>query len=444
MDGQFLPKKLTSFQVIILGFAGLILIGTLLLMLPIASKNGSMTSPEDALFTSTSAVCVTGLVIQDTATYWTVFGQAVILILIQLGGLGIVFFAAFITTLSGRRLSIRECSILQGTISAHQVGGIVKMTVFFFKTALIAELAGALFMLPTFCSRYGIAGIWMSVFHSVSAFCNAGFDLMGDKTGPFSSLTSFSDTLGIVIPICLLIIIGGIGFLTWDDIAVNRFHFRRYRMQSKVILTATVILIAMPMAFLFFYEYPGFPMKERICLSFFQSVTPRTAGFNTVDLTLLKGPSCVLLIILMLVGGSPGSTAGGMKTTTMTVLLANSTAVFHRRKNVQVLGRRVEDGTIKTASTILMMYVFLALFGSFIISIADNIPISSCLFESASAIGTVGLSLGITSSLSSISHLVLILLMFIGRVGGLTLVYAAITSRTATVSLCPVEKITVG
>ena len=441
---RIIKKNLSSFQIIILGFLGLILTGAFLLMLPIATKSGQIPTPEEALFTSTSAVCVTGLVIRDTATYWSAFGQAVIMVLIQLGGLGIIFLAALVFTLSGRRLSILESSILQDTISAHQVGGIRKMTVFFFKAAIAAELLGALIMLPAFCTRYGITGIWMAVFHSVSAFCNAGFDLMGDKTGPFSSLTSFSADFGIVIPISLLIIIGGIGFLTWDDIAKNKLHIKKCRMQSKVILLSTALLIIVPALFLYLYEYSGYPFKERICLSLFQSVTPRTAGFNTADLTALRGSGRMLLILLMLIGGSPGSTAGGMKNTTITVLLANALTVFRRKKNVQILGRRVEDGTISTASTILMMYVFLSLSGSFIISISDGLPIGTCLFESASAIGTVGLSLGVTPSLSTVSHVVLILLMFIGRVGGLTLVYAAVTGRTAEVSLCPVEKIIIG
>ena len=444
MNRRIFIKNLTSFQVIILGFLGLILAGSLLLMLPIAAKSGQFTMPEEALFTATSAVCVTGLVVRDTATYWSAFGQAVILVLIQLGGLGIIFLAALVITLSGRRLSIRERSILQDTISAHQVGGILKMTVFFFKAALITELLGALIMLPSFCTRYGMEGVWLSVFHSVSAFCNAGFDLMGDKTGPYSSLTSFGSECGIVIPICSLIIIGGIGFLTWDDIAVNRLTIKKYRLQSKVILVSTAFLIMVPMLYLFLYEYPGYALKERICLSLFQSVTPRTAGFNTSDLTALSGAGRMLLIVLMLIGGSPGSTAGGMKTTTITVLMANTLAVFRKRKSVQILSRRVDDGTIRTASTLLLMYAFLALSGSFIISITDNLPIGTCLFESASAIGTVGLSLGITPALSTVSHMVLILLMFIGRVGGLTLVYAAVTGRKTEVSLCPVEKIIIG
>ena len=303
---RFLGKKLSSFQIIIFGFLGLILIGTALLMLPFAVKEGSGASLEDALFTSTSAVCVTGLVVRDTASYWSGFGQAVILILIQIGGLGIVSVAAFIAMLSGRKITLLQRSMLQDSISAHQIGGIVKMTGFVFKIALVAELSGTLIMLPVFCGRYGLSGIWMSVFHSVSAFCNAGFDIMGDKTGPFSSLTSFASNPGIVIPICLLIIIGGIGFLTWEDIATNKLHIRSYRMQSKVVLATTGALIIVPMLLLLLFEYTSGAVKGRVFLSLFQAITPRTAGFNTVSFSYLSGAGRMLLVVLMLIGGSPG------------------------------------------------------------------------------------------------------------------------------------------
>ena len=444
MITRFLGKKLSSFQIIIIGFLGLILLGTLLLILPISVKDGYSVSIEDALFTSTSAVCVTGLVVQDTATYWSGFGQAVILILIQIGGLGIVSVAAFIAMISGKKITLLQRSMLQDSISAHQIGGIVKMTGFIFKIAIIIEVSGALLMLPTFCSKYGVSGIWMSVFHAVSAFCNAGFDIMGDKTGPFSSLTSFASNPRIIIPICLLIIIGGIGFLTWEDVAVNKFHFHRYRMQSKVVIATTGALIIVPMLFLLLFEYTGNSVKDRIFLSLFQAITPRTAGFNTASLSSLSGAGSMLLIALMLIGGSPGSTAGGMKTTTIAVLFANVSSVFWRKKSTQLFGRRIEDGTIRNAATLFMMYLTLPMIGASVISIAENLPIGTCIFETVSAIGTVGLSLGITPSLSPISHLILILLMFLGRVGGLTLIYAAINSKNTDVSQRPVEKIIVG
>lgn len=435
---------LSSFQMIIIGFLGLILLGAALLMLPVSVRNGPGATLEEALFTSTSAVCVTGLVIKDTSLYWSCFGQAVILILIQIGGLGIVTVVAFVVMISGRKISLLQRSVLQDSISAHQIGGIVKMTGFIFKMALITEAAGALLMFPVFVSEYGIHGIWMSVFHSVSAFCNAGFDIMGDRTGEFSSLTAFSSNLGVVIPICLLIIMGGIGFLTWEDIANKGIRFHEYRMQSKVVLVTSGGLIAVSALILFFIEYPGIPVKKRLLVSLFQAVTPRTAGFNTVSLSSLSGTGSMLMIILMLIGGSPGSTAGGMKTTTFTVLIANTLSVFKRKKKVQLFGRSIEDGAVRNASTLFLMYLILTMSGAAVISMEENLPVGTCLFETASALGTVGLSLGITTSLSFTSHLILIILMFFGRVGGLTLVYAAVSNKGTEISQRPVEKIMVG
>ena len=444
MSGKRSWKKLSTFQIIIAGFAGVILAGTMLLMLPAAAGQGQWTSLENALFTAVSAVCVTGLVVRDTASYWSWFGQAVILLLIQIGGLGVISITVFLASLSGRRISLMGRAILQDSISAHQIGGIVKMTVFIFRTALFTELLGALIMLPFFCRDYGPSGIWMAVFHSISAFCNAGFDLMGNRTGPFSSLTGYCSQAGIVIPVCLLIIIGGIGFLTWDDISVNTFHIKKYRLQSKTVLSVTALLIVFPSILFFFHDFASFPLKERICLSLFQAVTPRTAGFNTADLSAMTSAGRMLIIVLMLIGGSPGSTAGGFKTTTAAVLSANALSIFQRRKNVRLFGRHIEDQVIKSASTLLLMYLILTLTGGAVISMAEGLDAGICIFETASAAGTVGLSLGITPHLGLLSHLILIFLMFFGRVGGLTLMYAAITRKGTEVSQCPVEKINVG
>ena len=423
---------------------GVILLGALLLMLPISVKDGHGATFENALFTSTSAVCVTGLVVKDTASYWSGFGQAVILLLIQIGGLGVITVAAFIAMISGRKISLLQRSMLQDSISADQIGGLVKMTRFIFKVALISEAIGALLMLPTFCGKFGLSGIWDAVFHSISAFCNAGFDIMGERTGHFSSLTSFASDPGIVIPICLLIITGGIGFLTWEDIAENKFRFRRYRMQSKVVLIMTGVLIIVPTLLLFVYEYTGKSLTDRFLLSLFQAVTPRTAGFNTASLSSLSGAGTMLMIALMLIGGSPGSTAGGMKTTTLAVLAANASSVFRRKKSVQLFGRRIDDSMVRHAATLFMMYLTLPAIAAAVISIVEKIPVGTCLFETASAIGTVGLSKGITPDLGLLSHSILIVLMFLGRVGGLTLIYAAVNVNSSEVSHRPVGKINVG
>ena len=437
-------EKLSSFRIIIIGFLGAILIGAFLLMLPISAQSRQWTSPEHALFTSTSAVCVTGLVVKDTATYWSYFGQGVLLLLIQLGGLGVISVAAVIASVSGRKISLLQRSMLQDSISAHQLGDIVPLTKFIFRIAFLTELAGALLLLPWFCKEFGAGGIWMAVFTSVSAFCNAGFDLMGSRSGAFSSLTYFGGHPGVIIPICLLIIIGGIGFLTWDDVCHHKFRFKRYRMQSKVILVTSLVLIVLPGILFFFSDYAGVPLKERFCFSLFQAVTPRTAGFNTTDLSLLTGAGRTVFIALMLVGGSPGSTAGGMKTTTLAVLFANMTAVIRKKKSAEMFGRRVEDGTVRTAGALLMMYLFLALSAACTISLIEGEPLTTCLFETASAVGTVGLSLGMTPSLGLVSHLILMVLMFFGRVGGLTILFAAISTSGVEVSQYPVEKINVG
>lgn len=436
--------RLSSFQIIILGFAGVILLGALMLMLPISTTEGCVTPFNEALFTATSAVCVTGLVVQDTGSYWSTFGQAVILMLIQIGGLGVVTVAASFALMSGRKISLMQRSTMQDAISAPKVGGIVRLTLFILRGTFLIELIGALAMLPVFCRDYGWHGIWLAVFHSISAFCNAGFDILGTNDNLYPSLVGYVQNPVINITIMLLIITGGIGFLTWDDICENKLHFHRYRMQSKVILVTTLALIVLPALFFFFVDFGTLPLGERIQVALFQSVTPRTAGFNTVDISGMSGASLSLIILLMLIGGSPGSTAGGMKTTTLAVLLGNAVATFRQRDSVQFFGRRVECHAVKTAATILTMYLALFFLGGVFISVYENLPMSYCLYEAASAVGTVGLSLGITPHLHIPSQMVLIALMYLGRVGGLTLIYAAVSTKKNGNGKLPQEKITIG
>lgn len=437
-------RHFTSFQAIILGFFSVILLGSLLLMLPFSTRDGQGASFADGLFTATSAVCVTGLIVHDTATYWSEFGQAIILTLIQIGGMGVVTIAVAIAVASGRKIGLMQRSTMQEAISAHQVGGIVRLTKFILKTSISIELLGALLLAPVFCKDFGIfKGLWYSVFHSISAFCNAGFDLIGVRE-PFSSLTSYASNPIVNFTIMALIITGGLGFVTWADIKKNKFHFRKYNMQSKVILTVTAGLLIFPAIYFFFCEFSGLPLGQRILSSLFQSVTPRTAGFNTADLTLLTETGLMLMIILMLIGGSPGSTAGGMKTTTVAVLFSSALAVFRKQDSAHFFSRRIPDNAVKNAATILMMYLTLFLGGGMVISYIEEVPLMSALFETSSAIGTVGLSLGLTPSLGMVSKLILILLMFFGRVGGLTLIFAALSERNTFGSRYPQEKITVG
>ena len=435
--------QLNSFQVAAFGFAGVILLGALLLMLPVSSVQGVVTPFIDTLFTSTTAVCVTGLVVRDTGTYWTVFGQAIILLLIQIGGLGVVTIGASIAMLSGRKLGLMQRSTMQDAVAAPKISGIARLTVFIVITTLCIELLGALAMAPVFCRDFGLSrGLWMSVFHSVSAFCNAGIDLMGIRQ-PYSSLTSYVGNPVINITVMTLIVVGGIGFLTWDDVRTNGLRLDRYRMQSKVILVTTGLLILVPAVGFFFLEFSDMPLGQRILSSLFQSVTPRTAGFNTVDLTAMTEAGQMTLIVLMLIGGSPGSTAGGMKTTTFAVLIACAVAVFRRRESAQFFRRRVGQDVIATALTLAFLYVGLCVGSAMVISLVEGLPVLTCMYETASAVATVGLTLGITPQLGTISKLILIGLMYLGRVGGLTLIYAALAGQR-TVGRLPLDKITVG
>ena len=420
--GFHLKHHLTSFQIMILGFAGVILLGALVLMLPISAAGRVWTPFHEALFTSTSAVCVTGLVVLDTGSYWSAFGQTVILLLIQIGGLGVITAAVTFLMLSGKNISLKERSAMQDAISAPVVGGIVRLTRFILKGTFLVELVGALALGPAFCRDYGLRGVWMAVFHSVSAFCNAGFDILGRTGTLYPSLTAYIADPLVNIVIMLLIVIGGIGFLTWDDVCTHRLHLRRYRMQSKVILSTTIILIALPALIFFLTDFAELPMGERVLASLFQAVT----------------------ILLMLTGGAPGSTAGGMKVTTLAVLAANAVAAFRRREDPQLFRRRLEPSAVRNAAAILLLYLGLPLMGAAVISAAENLPLGACLYETASAAGTVGLTLGLTPQLGTLSQSILILLMFFGRVGGLTLIYAAFSGHDLTHARYPKEMITVG
>ena len=436
-------KKINSFQIILLGFIAVVLIGSLLLMLPVSSSTGQVTHFKDASFTAVSAVCVTGLVVKDTATYWSEFGQFIILILIQIGGLGVVSVAAIFAMLTGKNINLKTRSLMQDAISAPKVGGIVRITRFIVILTICFEAIGALVMMPTFCGEYGSKGVWMSIFHSISAFCNAGFDIMGSEKVKFVSLTQYADNPVINITIMVLIVVGGIGFLVLHDIKDNKLHFSRYRLHTKIVLVTTAILILVPAIIFFFKQYGDLPMGKRTLASLFQAITPRTAGFNTMDMTKLNDGNKMITTMLMLVGGSPGSTAGGMKTVTIAILLVNAISVLKRRGEAEIFKRRIEGSALRTASAIFFYYIGLFTLCSVAISALDKLPIAKCMFETASALGTVGLSLGITPGLSVASRTILMILMFLGRVGGLTIIFAAI-SKSGDVSKLPKEDVIVG
>ena len=443
-EKSYKKKHMTSFQLIIMGFAGVILLGTVLLMLPFSSAEKVITPFHEALFTATSAVCVTGLVVKDTGSYWSLAGQTIILALIQTGGLGVVTVAASVSILSGKKISLMQRSTMQDAISAPKVGGIVRLTRFILRGTFLIEAAGTVLLLPVFMGDYGKKGIWMSVFHSISAFCNAGFDILGTDSSMFPSLTGYSGNILINLVIMLLIITGGIGFLTWDDICTNKLNFKRYRMQSKIILMTTACLILFPTVFFYICDLTKLPMEKRLLAAAFQSVTTRTAGFNTINISEMSEASKAVMILLMLIGGSPGSTAGGMKTTTFSVLILNAIATFRSQENAGAFGRRLEYHVIKNAATIAMLYFALFFGGGIAISVYEGLPLLNCLYEAASAVGTVGLTLGITPELHVFSQVVLIILMYLGRVGGLTLIYAVFSGRNKGNAKLPLEKITVG
>lgn len=446
MDRPPLRKRfrVSTAHLIVLGFLAAIAVGTALLMLPIATQDGRGAPLVDALFTATSATCVTGLIVHDTATYWSLFGQIVILLMIQLGGMGVVTVVVALAVLSRRHMSLRQRGAIQESLAAPAAANIMPLVGFIVRTTLVIELAGALLLATVFCADFGLAqGLWYGLFHAVSAFCNAGFDLMG-ITVPYASLTAYTGQPVVNLVIAGLIVVGGIGFVTWDDVRSHGLHLRAYRMQTKVILTTTVFLIAIPTVYFFMVDFADLPLHERFLAALFQAVSPRTAGFNTVDLSMLGGVAVAITIVLMLVGGSPGSTAGGMKTTTLAALLSTTLSVFTRRGETRFFGRRIGDATVRSAVGLAIMYLVLFFVGGCAISLLEDLPLGMCLFETASAVGTVGLTLGITPGLGTISQLILIVLMYLGRVGGLTVLFAALADHRGDVARYPEERLAVG
>lgn len=437
-------KRFSSQQIIITGFAALILLGALLLTLPFSTRDGQGASLSDALFTAVSASCVTGLIVQDTASYWSGFGQAVILLLIQVGGMGFVTFSVLFATIFGQQISLKQRGTMQDAISAQKLGSVVQLTGMIFRMTMLFELTGAALFALRFCPVFGLwRGLWYGLFHGVSAFCNAGFDLMGE-TEAFSSLTAFPADPLVNLTAMAMILLGGIGFLTWEDVGKFRLHVRRYRMQTKVVLVTYGFLILLPFLYFLFFEFTDLPPAQRIWGALFQSVTTRTAGFNTLDLTRLSDAGVGVMIPLMLTGGSPGSTAGGAKVTTLAVLASTAVAVFRRNEDTEFFGRRISPGTVRSAAAIATLYLFLFSFGGLAISCLEDLPLLPCLFESASAVGTVGLTLGLTPGLGQASRVILMLLMYAGRVGALTLMFAAMAGSKDGPARLPQESLMVG
>ncbi|MBQ7934574.1 MAG: Trk family potassium uptake protein [Lachnospiraceae bacterium] len=437
-------------KLILGGYCLIILVGSILLALPVSTREGVWTPLTDCFFTATSATCVTGLIRFDTFTHWSLFGQLVILGMIQIGGIGFMTVAILALILMRRKIGLSERSLMQNSISAPQLGGIIHMTKFIALGTLVFEALGALLLSFSFVPRFGWKkGVYFSVFHSISAFCNAGFDLMGGTTGQFSSLTGYVGDWYVNIVIMLLIFIGGLGFFVWYDLGSKRFCLRKLNLQSKMVLSISIGLVVIGTIGFMLLEYhssayEGMSVGEKLLASLFQSVTARTAGFNTTDYTGMSEAGIFLMIQLMLVGGSTGSTAGGIKTTTFWVLCISIFTTFFRKKNIEAFGRRLEEGITRTASCIFMTYLLMTTTVAILISAMEGLPLLTCLFESVSAMATVGLTLGITPSLGMVSKLLLAFLMLCGRVGSITMLLAFSNDKRASSSRLPLEKVQVG
>ena len=446
-----MPKhihRLTHIQIISLGYLVMIAVGTLLLMLPAASASGESAGFTTAFFTSTSAACVTGLILKSTAIYWSVFGQAVILMLIQIGGLGFMTIAAFLFIALNRRMGLRQRETMVESINLSKVDGIMKISRKILIGTLIFEGTGAALLSIRFIPLFGAGrGIWYSIFHSVSAFCNAGFDLMGDYGGA-SSLSYFHNDPLVSAVVMLLIIIGGLGFIVWNDISSHGLRFRRYSTHSKLVLTVTAVLVFGGALLFFFLEGNGTgagkPVATRALEAFFSSVTARTAGFNTVDTASLSGASKLLTIALMFIGGSPGSTAGGIKTTTVAVLILSTVAHARGVKRPHAFGRSITGEAVRKSLSVFMINMTCALVSALIICGIQNTGVIDTLFETTSAIGTVGMSAGLTGQLSPLSVYIVALLMFIGRVGSVSFSMALLEKRRRAPVTYPEDEILVG
>ena len=436
--------------VIALGFAAIIALVTLLLMLPASSRAGTWTDPLTALFTATSAVCVTGLVVVDTATHWSVFGRCVLLAGIQIGGLGVMTVIALAAMMMNRRIGLRQRTLLVESVATLHIGGIVRLVRRALYGTLLLELAGALLLALRFVPLLGPGrGVFYAVFHAVSAFCNAGFDLMGTVTGPFSSLESFvSDPLVNLVAVSL-ILLGGLGFFVWDDLIENKFRFRRLQLHTRVVLVITPVIVLVPACLFYVFEagasMAGMDTGTRMLASLFSAVTPRTAGFDTVPTGELSPAGSLLTVLLMLTGGNPGSTAGGAKTTTMLVLLLLAVSILRREEDIRLFGRRLPEDLMRRACSIVIIYVSLAMLSTLAICAAQpELALQDVIIEVFSAINTVGMSTGVTRELGTFARLIIILLMYAGRLGSLT--FALLIARHPSPSplRCPQERILIG
>ncbi|MCI5929670.1 MAG: potassium uptake protein, TrkH family [Pseudoflavonifractor capillosus] len=414
-------------------FAIIILIGTLLLMLPAASQNGQSAGFLTSLFTATSATCVTGLIPVDTGMSWTFFGQVVIILLIQVGGLGFMTILSLFSLLLRRRIGLSERLIMASTLNLNDMDGVVRVVRHALMVTFTLEGIGAVVLSTRFISQFGIlGGIWRGIFHAISAFCNAGFDLVGGKFGAFTSLEGYNNDPLVLCTIMVLIVSGGLGFFVWEDILRTR-RWKGFSFYTKLVLSITAALLVGGTVFFLCVEYNNpatlgpMSVPQKILDALFQSVTLRTAGFASFNEGGLLDSSMAVSCVLMLIGGSSGSTAGGLKTVTVAVLLLSLRSNMAGREQVTIRGRAISYRKVIDAMTLALIIIFLFLTGSIVISLADGVPYLHAAFETASALGTVGVTVGITPTLSAFSQVVLICLMYLGRIGVISFSVAFLT-----------------
>lgn len=428
MGGLTVSKRKIRFspnRIIVLGFVTIILLGALLLMLPIANRGGRGLSFPDSLFTSVSATCVTGLVVADTWSQFNLLGQVILLALIQVGGLGYMTLVMMMSLLLGKKVSLRNRSLMIESISANRLSDSMSLSRYILFGTLAIEGVGAVLLAIRFVPELGLfRGLWYALFHSVSAFCNAGFDLMGFRE-PYSSLTHYVADPLINLTVCGLVLLGGLGFLVWRDIWIYGLRFRCYSLHSKLMLIASLVLVLGGTTLFWVTErqnlLSGMSPGEQILAALFQAVSPRTAGFNTVDLADLTGAGGLLTIVLMFIGAGPGSTGGGVKVTTVTVCLMTLVSYIQGYWEVGAFNRRLDGGQIRRAAAGATLYLTLSMAGCLFLLTSQHFPLQDALFEIFSAMSTVGLSTGITRVLSPLNRVLLIMLMFCGRIGGLTM-----------------------
>lgn len=447
MKKRKIKQKRSNTRLIAVGFALLILTGAMLLTLPIAVRDGQPNFLE-SLFTATSAACVTGLAVVDTYQNWTLFGQIIIICLIQIGGLGFMTIGAYIAILLKKRIGLKQRETLHESVNSMELAGVVRLTKHIIQGTVLFEGVGAILLAIRFVPEFGpVKGIYYSIFHAISAFCNAGFDLMGTKEA-YSSFVSYEGDVLVNVTLMTLIVIGGIGFVVWDDVRRNKLHFHKYLLHTKIVLLTTfLITIVSTILFLIIENqntFAGMTVTEKLCGAFFSSITPRTAGFNTVDTAALSNGSKLLTMALMFIGGSPGSTAGGVKTTTLVVLILYAVATVRNEEDINLFGRRLTEDAVKKANAVVIINLSLALCVAFLIMATQTFQFDEVMFEVLSAIGTTGMTEGITRDLNTVSRLGIIFLMYCGRLGSLSFALAFARNRTTNLVRQPQEKIIVG